>query len=31
MNKAGIKIPYNQVEISYRNALIQKEQETGEQ
>ena len=31
MNKAGIKIPYNQVEISYRNALIQKEQETGQQ
>jgi small conductance mechanosensitive channel len=31
MNKAGIKIPYNQIEVSYRNALIQKEKETGEQ
>lgn len=31
MNKAGIKIPYNQLEISYRNALLQKEKETGSQ
>ena len=31
MNKAGIKIPYNQIEVSYRNALIQKEKETGDQ
>ena len=27
MNKAGIKIPYNQIEVSYRNALIQKEKD----
>lgn len=28
MNKAGIKIPYNQLEISYRDALKQQEKET---
>ena len=27
MNKAGIKIPYNQLEISYRDALKQQEKE----
>lgn len=28
-NKAGIKIPYNQLEISYRNALLAQEKEIG--
>ena len=28
-NKAGIKIPYNQLEISYRNALLEQEKELG--
>ena len=28
-NKAGIKIPYNQLEISYRNALLAQEKELG--